>query len=110
MCAGSSRSRASPGISLSTHRQHRGHSSSDPADRREKERGMERASTSRKDQPPEERVKARAEGLLPEEQAVGSDDPERQAKAVLDESDERVSLREVDLAEGERRASEDTVE
>ena len=33
-------------------------------------------------------VASRAE-LLPEEQAVGSDDPEAQAKAILEESEER---------------------
>ena len=38
--------------------------------------------------PAEERVRARAE-LLPEEQAVGSDDPEAQARAILAESDDR---------------------
>ena len=38
--------------------------------------------------PSEDRVTARAE-LLPEEQAVGSDDPAAQARAILAESDER---------------------
>lgn len=38
--------------------------------------------------PGEERVEHRAE-LLPEEQAVGSDDPEAQARAILEESDDR---------------------
>ena len=36
----------------------------------------------------EERVEGRAE-LLPEELAAGSDDPEAQAAAILEESDER---------------------
>ena len=36
----------------------------------------------------EDRVETRAE-LLPEERAAGSDDPEAQAEAILDESDER---------------------
>jgi hypothetical protein len=40
-------------------------------------------------QPPsQERVQSRAE-LLPEEQAAGSDDPERQARGILAESDDR---------------------
>jgi hypothetical protein len=41
-----------------------------------------------KDDPEQHRIEARAE-LLPEEQAVGSDDPEAQARAILEESDER---------------------
>ncbi|HSE71245.1 MAG TPA: hypothetical protein VLA97_10850 [Nocardioidaceae bacterium] len=36
----------------------------------------------------ESRIARRAE-LLPEEEAVGSDAPEDQAKAILEESDER---------------------
>jgi hypothetical protein len=36
-----------------------------------------------------ERVERRAEHLLPEERAAGSDDPEAQAEAILDESDAR---------------------
>jgi hypothetical protein len=39
-------------------------------------------------EPGQQRVHTRAE-LLPEEQAVGSDDPEAQARAILAESDER---------------------
>ena len=38
--------------------------------------------------PDDDRVETRAE-LLPEEQAAGSDDPEAQAAAILEESDER---------------------
>jgi len=38
--------------------------------------------------PDEERVERRAE-LLPEEQAAGSDDEKAQARAILEESDER---------------------
>jgi hypothetical protein len=38
--------------------------------------------------PDEERIQERAE-LVPEEQVAGSDDPEAQAKAILEESDER---------------------
>jgi len=36
----------------------------------------------------DERVEHRAE-LLPEERSAGSDDPEAQAEAILDDSDER---------------------
>jgi len=36
----------------------------------------------------DDRIESRAE-LLPEEQAAGSDDPEAQAAAILEESDER---------------------
>jgi hypothetical protein len=36
----------------------------------------------------EDRIQERAE-LLPEEAAVGSDDPEGQAEAILEESDDR---------------------
>lgn len=38
--------------------------------------------------PDQDRVASRAE-LLPEEQAAGSQDPEEQAEAILEESDER---------------------
>lgn len=38
--------------------------------------------------PDDDRVETRAE-LLPEELAAGSDDPEAQAEAILEESDER---------------------
>lgn len=38
--------------------------------------------------PDEDRVERRAD-LLPEERAAGSDDPEEQARAILEESDER---------------------
>jgi hypothetical protein len=52
------------------------------------------------------RVERRADGLLPEEQAAGSDDPEAQAAEILAESDERADApRSV-----ERRTSEQTVE
>ncbi len=40
------------------------------------------------DHPDDTRVEGRAE-LLPEELAAGSDDPEAQAEAILEESDER---------------------
>lgn len=40
-------------------------------------------------QPPDhDRVEGRAD-LLPEEQAAGSEDPQAQARAILEESDER---------------------
>ena len=56
----------------------------------------------------DERVASRAE-LLPEEEAVGSEDPEAQAEAVLADSDERTASRS--SAPGSRvehRTSEDT--
>ena len=40
----------------------------------------------------DERAASRAE-LLPEEQVAGSDDPEGQAAAILEESDERIETR-----------------
>ncbi len=40
------------------------------------------------------RVENRAADLLPEEKAVGSDDPEAQAAAILHDSDEREAYRE----------------
>ena len=55
---------------------------------------------------PDPRVERRAEELLPEEQAVGSENPEAQADQILAESDERIdNPRAV-----ERRTSEETVE
>lgn len=36
-----------------------------------------------------DRIDERAAGLLPEEEAAGSDDPHAQAEAILAESDER---------------------
>ena len=41
----------------------------------------------------DERASTRAD-LSPEEQAAGSDDPEGQAEAILEESDERTASRE----------------
>ncbi|MEY2568688.1 MAG: hypothetical protein QOE35_3217 [Actinomycetota bacterium] len=52
----------------------------------------------------DERVERRAE-LLPEEERVGSDDPEAQAEAILDESDARSEQ----PIPREERTSEDTV-
>jgi hypothetical protein len=37
----------------------------------------------------DDRVESRADHLLPEEEAAGSDDPTAQAEAILEESDER---------------------
>jgi hypothetical protein len=39
--------------------------------------------------PQDRRTSRRASQLLPEEDTVGSDDPEAQAEAILQESDER---------------------
>ncbi len=62
------------------------------------------------DQDPE-RVQARAEQLLSEEIEVGSDDPEAQAEAILEESDERTADRVSPPGKPvEHRRSEDTVE
>ena len=44
-------------------------------------------------EPQEDRVADRAE-LLPEERAAGSEDPEGQARAILEESDERTASRD----------------
>ena len=40
------------------------------------------------ERPDDSRIEQRAT-LLPEEQAAGSDDPDAQAKAILEDSDER---------------------
>ena len=56
----------------------------------------------------EERVSSRAE-LTAEEKAAGSDDPEAQAEAILEDSEERTASR--DASPGthlEHRTSEDT--
>jgi hypothetical protein len=58
-----------------------------------------------------ERIQARAEALLPEEEEAGSDDPTAQAAAILEESDEREFDRADPSGEPvERRRSEDTVD
>jgi hypothetical protein len=49
-------------------------------------------------------VGSRAE-LLPEEQAVGSDDPAAQAEAILAESQERTEHPDPDISSQSRRAS-----
>jgi hypothetical protein len=47
-------------------------------------------------------------GLLPEEESVGSDDPEAQAAAVLSDSDERFAEQAIaPRSSGERRTSDD---
>ena len=59
----------------------------------------------------EERVESRAAHLRPEERRAGSDDPEAQAEAILDESDIRSLDR--DAAPDsvvEHRTSDETVE
>ena len=58
------------------------------------------------DEPPEEIVNTRAEDLLPEEQAVGSDNPIAQAEANLEESEART----LDPVAEEHRTSEETVD
>lgn len=45
------------------------------------------------DERQEARVASRAD-LLPEEDAAGSDDPDAQARAILEESDERTESRD----------------
>jgi hypothetical protein len=40
-------------------------------------------------EPSEDNVHERAHHLLPEEQAAGSDDPEEQARIILEDSEER---------------------
>jgi hypothetical protein len=58
-----------------------------------------------------ERVKARADQLLPEEQEAGSDDPVAQAAAILEESDAREFDRDDPPGQPvEHRRSEDTVD
>ena len=58
-----------------------------------------------------ERVKARAEALLPEEVEAGTDDAMAQAEAILDESDAREGDRVDPPGQPvEHRRSEDTVE
>jgi hypothetical protein len=57
----------------------------------------------------EDNVETRAR-LLPEEQSAGgSDDPEKQAEAILAESEERTVHTDPDDAQGGHRQSDDTV-
>jgi hypothetical protein len=55
----------------------------------------------------EERIDSRAANLLPEEEVVGSDNPEAQAEAILVDSD----IREAGLDAGNRehRTSEESL-
>lgn len=58
----------------------------------------------------DKRVASRA-GLLPEEQAVGSEDPEAQAEVILEDSEVRQADRDAAPdAVVEHRHSEDTVQ
>ena len=58
----------------------------------------------------DERVADRAD-LLPEEQTVGSDDPQAQARAILEESDERSAPSDAAPDSGvERRTSDEVTE
>lgn len=66
-------------------------------------------------EPDERRVQERADALLPEEQVVGTDDAEAQARVILAESDARSEERTDDEvgapdAVTEHRSSADTVE
>ncbi len=57
------------------------------------------------------RVERRAERLLPEELAVGSEDPQAQAEAILAESDARTARAQHGPDEhAERRTSEEVAE
>jgi hypothetical protein len=57
-----------------------------------------------------DRVRSRADNLLPEEKDAGSDDPRRQAEAILEESDERQADRTASPATHlEHRHSQETV-
>jgi hypothetical protein len=58
------------------------------------------------ERPDDALVEARADDLLPEEQAAGSDDPEAQAEEILEESEERT----LDPKAVERRTSDETVD
>jgi hypothetical protein len=61
--------------------------------------------------PDPERVRHRAEELLPEELAAGSDDPIAEAEEILAESDARTEDRENPPGPApEHRRSEDTVD
>ncbi|MET8041183.1 hypothetical protein ABZU25_09960 [Micromonospora sp. NPDC005215] len=61
------------------------------------------------EQSDQERVESRAHHLLPEEAAVGSDDPEAQAEAILAESDIREADNVAPDTVLERRTSDQTV-
>jgi hypothetical protein len=60
--------------------------------------------------PDDDRVSRRSE-LLPEEKVAGSDDPEAQAEAILEESEERTLDRDAAPSTHlEHRRSEDTTD
>lgn len=62
------------------------------------------------DTPGDDRVAGRSE-LLPEEEAVGSDDPEAQAAAILEESDIRTEDRDAAPSTHlEQRSSEEVTD
>ena len=52
----------------------------------------------------DDRQAGRADELLPEEMAAGSDDPRAQAAAILADSDRRQSTREDDPGDQEHRS------
>jgi len=56
--------------------------------------------------PDEERIEGRAD-LLPEEEAVGSDDPHDQAEEILRDSDERTEHPDETGAESTQTSSQD---
>ncbi len=63
------------------------------------------------DSPDPKRVQDRADSLLPEEQAAGSDDPVLQAETILEDSDARSADKIPPAGKPvEHRRSEDTVE
>lgn len=59
----------------------------------------------------DDRTQRRADHLLPEEQAVGSDDAEAQAEAILDDSDAREAYAETapDLRIDHRKSAADPI-
>jgi len=64
------------------------------------------ADADRDDETQAHHVASRAH-LLPEEQAVGSDDPQKQAKVILEESEERTEHPDPDASSQSRRQSSD---
>jgi hypothetical protein len=62
--------------------------------------------------PADERTEERADELLPEELAAGSDDPRSQAAAILADSDARAAGTDegADALSVEHRTSDETVE
>ena len=71
---------------------------------------MTASTGTRASMPDDERVATRSE-LLPEEKKAGSDDPEAQAEAILEESEERTLDRDAAPSTHlEHRTSEDTTD